>query len=46
MAQHLGFPEYEKEDYGQSLGKLGLGPGYYIVLPVLGPIPLEIRPGH
>ena len=37
VAQHLGFPEYEKEDYGQSLGKLGLGPGCYIVLPVLGP---------
>ena len=37
VAQHLGFSEYEKEDYGQSLGKLGLGPGCYIVLPVLGP---------
>ena len=37
VAQHLGFPEYEKEDYGQSLGKLGFGPGCYIVLPVLGP---------
>ena len=37
VAQHLGFSEYEKEDYGQSLGKLGVGPGCYIVLPVLGP---------
>ena len=27
----------KKEDYGQSLAKLGVGPGCYIVLPVLGP---------
>ena len=37
VAQHLGFSEYEKEDYGQSLAKAGIGPGCYIVLPVLGP---------
>ena len=37
VAQNLGFPDYEKEDYGQSLAKLGVGPGCYIVLPVLGP---------
>ncbi len=37
VAQHIGLPEYEKEDYGQSLAKLGVGPGCYIVLPVLGP---------
>ena len=37
VAQHLGMPEYEKEDYGQSLAKLGVGPGCYLVLPVLGP---------
>ena len=37
VAQHLGMAEYEKEDYGQSLAKLGVGPGCYIVLPVLGP---------
>ena len=37
MAQHLGMPEYEKEDYGQSLAKAGVGPGCYVVLPVLGP---------
>ena len=29
--------EYVKEDYGQSLAKAGVGPGCYIVLPVLGP---------
>ena len=33
----MGLPEYEKEDYGQSLAKLGVGPGCYLVLPVLGP---------
>ena len=37
VAQHLGFPEYEKEDYGQSLATMGVGPGCYLVLPVLGP---------
>ena len=37
VAEFLGFPEYEKEDYGQSLAKLGVGPGCYLVLPVLGP---------
>ena len=37
VAQHLGLSEYKKEDYGQSLAKLGVGPGCYIVLPVLGP---------
>ena len=37
VAQFLGLPEYEKEDYGQSLAKAGIGPGCYIVLPVLGP---------
>tara|TARA_Y100000591_G_C21808161_1_gene686217 strand:- start:61 stop:846 length:786 start_codon:yes stop_codon:yes gene_type:complete len=37
VAQHVGMVEYEKEDYGQSLAKHGIGPGCYIVLPVLGP---------
>ena len=37
IAQHLGLPEYEKEDFGQSLATLGVGPGCYLVLPVLGP---------
>ena len=33
------FPSYsfEKEDYGQTLGKWGSSPGCYFVLPVLGP---------
>jgi phospholipid-binding lipoprotein MlaA len=37
VANYLGFSEYEKEDYGQSLATYGTGPGCYIVLPVLGP---------
>ena len=36
-AENMGFPTYVKEDYGQTLGKWGVGPGCYIVLPVLGP---------
>jgi phospholipid-binding lipoprotein MlaA len=37
VAQKMGFPEYQKEDYGQTLGTIGFGPGCYVVLPVLGP---------
>ena len=37
VAEKIGFPEYEKEDYGQSLGVMGVGGGCYVVLPVLGP---------
>ena len=37
VANKMGFPKYVKEDYGQTLGKWGVGPGCYIVLPVLGP---------
>ena len=37
VAQRMGFPEYEKEDYGQTLGVMGVGAGCYFVLPVLGP---------
>ena len=37
VAKHLGFPEYEREDYGQTLAVNGVGPGCYLVLPVLGP---------
>ena len=35
VANKMGFPKYEKEDYGQTLGKWGVGPGCYMVLPVL-----------
>jgi phospholipid-binding lipoprotein MlaA len=37
VAQHVGLTDYEKEDYGQSFAKLGVAPGCYVVLPVLGP---------
>ena len=37
VAQKMGFPEYEKEDYGQTLGTLGVDSGCYLVIPVLGP---------
>jgi len=37
VAEKIGFPEYEKEDYGQTLGVMGVGEGCYLVLPVLGP---------
>ena len=37
VAQHLGMIKSEKEDYGQTLAKGGVGPGCYVVLPVLGP---------
>jgi len=37
VAQKLGFAEYEKEDYGQTLGAMGVGGGCYLVIPVLGP---------
>jgi len=37
VAKKMGFPEYEKEDYGQTLGVWGVDAGCYLVLPVLGP---------
>ena len=37
VATKMNFPEYEREDYGQTLGAWGIGAGCYIVLPVFGP---------
>ena len=37
IAKKIGFSDYEREDYGQTLGAMGIGPGCYLVLPVLGP---------
>ena len=37
VAEVMGFSKYEKEDYGQTLAVAGVGPGCYLVLPVLGP---------
>ena len=45
VANKMGFPKYEKEDYGQTLGAWGIGPGCYLVLPVLGPSSLRDTAG-
>jgi len=45
VANKVGFPKYEKEDYGQTLGVWGFGPGCYVVLPVLGPSTLRDTAG-
>ena len=37
VAEKIGFSEYEKEDYGQTLGVMGVSEGCYLILPVLGP---------
>ncbi len=36
-ANSLGFEKRDKEDFGQTLGMMGVGEGCYLVLPVLGP---------
>ena len=36
-ANSFGFEKREKEDFGQTLGVMGVGEGCYLVLPVLGP---------
>ena len=45
VANKVGFPKYVKEDYGQTLGAWGVGPGCYVVLPVLGPSTLRDTAG-
>ena len=45
VADQMGFPEYEKEDYGQTLGTYGFGEGCYLVVPVLGPSTLRDTTG-
>ena len=45
VANKMGFPKYEREDYGQTLGAWGVGPGCYVVLPVLGPSNLRDTTG-
>tara|TARA_B100000795_G_scaffold204591_1_gene158189 strand:- start:418 stop:1206 length:789 start_codon:yes stop_codon:yes gene_type:complete len=37
VAGQINFPEYQKEDYGQTFGTWGIGAGCYLVLPVIGP---------
>ena len=36
-ASAMGFQKLDKEDYGQTLASWGVGPGCYIILPILGP---------
>ncbi len=36
VAKPLGVPTY-KEDVGQAFGKWGIGPGFYVFIPMLGP---------
>ena len=36
-AQKIGLQKLEHEDYGQTLGAWGAGPGCYFVLPIFGP---------
>lgn len=40
-ATTLGFEERHFEDFGQTLGSYGVGPGPYLVLPILGPSSLR-----
>ena len=40
-ASKIGLNDYEKEDWGQTLGRWGIGEGCYLVLPVLGPSTLR-----
>ena len=37
VASYYGLKKRDKEDYGQTLGVWGAGPGCYFILPVLGP---------
>jgi phospholipid-binding lipoprotein MlaA len=39
-ATRMGIPQ-EQEDFGQTLGRWGVGPGPYLVLPLLGPSSLR-----
>ena len=41
VAQQMGLVKNSKEDYGQTLGKWGVGEGCYLVLPILGPSTLR-----
>ena len=45
VANKMGFPKYEKEDYGQTLATWGVGDGFYLVLPLFGPSNLRDTSG-
>ena len=40
-ASKIGLNDYEKEDWGQTFAKWGVGEGCYLVLPILGPSTLR-----
>ncbi|MCP4407243.1 MAG: VacJ family lipoprotein [Gammaproteobacteria bacterium] len=44
IATEFGFKQHE-EDFGQTLAVWGVGPGPYLMLPVLGPYTLRNTPG-
>lgn len=44
VASHLGMKQHN-EDFGQTLGVWGSGPGPYLVLPILGPSDFRDAPG-
>ena len=46
VASGLGLEKLDKEDYGQTLASWGMGPGCYIVLPILGPSTSRDAVGH
>jgi phospholipid-binding lipoprotein MlaA len=37
VAEKIGFPEYERDYYGKTLGTMGVREGCYLVLPIIGP---------
>ena len=41
VASNMGLDANDKEDYGQILATWGVGPGCYIVLPIMGPSTLR-----
>ena len=46
VADKMGLPQAEGEDFGQTLGSWGVGSGRYIVLPLLGPSSLRDAPSR
>ena len=44
-AAKVGLNNYQREDYGQTLGSWGVGEGCYLVLPILGPSTLRDATG-
>ncbi|GIX30808.1 MAG: lipoprotein [Porticoccaceae bacterium] len=46
VASSLGLPKSEGEDFGQTLGRWGVGPGPYLVLPLLGASTLRDAPAR